>query len=252
MEAAARIGWITRGVLYVLVAVLVARIPSTGGGKPADKKGAFATLAESPFGGWLLGAVAAGMLGFAAWRLLSAIRGADEKATKRLSWVGSAVVYIGMFVLAVGVLRGSGDGGNRERVLTARLLELQGGQVIVGVVGIAILAVAANHLRKAIKERFLQYVDEGDVPASLDSTVRVVGVLGCLGRALVWSLVGWFVVQAAVQHDPNEPIGLDESLRRMAAESYGPTVLWCAFAGLIAFGVLCFATAAWPDPEPDG
>ena len=252
METAARLGWITRGVLYALVAALVARIPTGGADKEADKKGAFAVLVESPFGGWLLGAVAVGLLGFAAWRLLSAVRGADEKPTKRLSWVGSAVVYLGLFALAVGVLRGDGGGGNREKALTARLLELPGGPVVVGAIGVAIFVIAANHLRKAVKERFLQYVDEGDVPDALHGPVRAVGVLGCLGRALVWSLVGWFVVQAAVQHDPNEPIGLDESLRRMAGESYGPTVLWLAFAGLLAFAALCAATALWPDPEPDG
>lgn len=252
METAARIGWLTRGVLYALVAVLVARIPSTGSQESADKKGAFATLAESPFGGWLLGAVTLGMIGFAGWRLVSAIRGSDEKPAKRLSWLGSAVVYVGLTVLAVGVLRGGDSGGNTEKELTARLLELPGGPVLVGAIAVAVLAIGANQLRKAVKEKFLQYIDEGAIPAGLRGAVRAVGVLGCLGRALVWSLVGWFLLQAAVQHDPNEPVGLDESLRRIAGESWGPTLLWVACFGLVAYAALCFATAAWVDPEPDG
>jgi hypothetical protein len=250
MEVAARIGWLARGVLYVLVAVLVARIPSTGGERSADKQGAFSTIADSPFGGWLLGAVIVGMFGFAAWRIWTAARGDDEKPAKRLSWLGSAVVYVVLAVTAIGVLRGDSGGGNDEKAITARVLELPGGPVLVGAVAVAIFAVAVNHLRKAVKEKFLAYIDEGAVPEHLHGPVRFIGVAGELGRALVWFLVGWFLLRAAVRHDPNEPIGLDESLRRLAGESWGPAVLWVACAGLLAYGVLCFATAAWTDPEP--
>jgi hypothetical protein len=252
MEVAARMGWVARGVLYALVAMLVVGIPSAGGGdRSADKKGAFEALATKPYGSWLLAAVIVGMLGFAAWRAWSAVRGTEEKATRRLSWVGSAVVYVGLATLAIGVLRSGDSGGNQEKAITARILEWPAGPVIVGAVALAILATAANHLRKGIKKRFLRDIDEGDVPDSALPAVRTAGVLGLFGRALVWGLVGWFLLRVAVQHDPSEPVGLDESLRRLAEESWGTTVLWAAVAGLFAYAVLCGATAMWPDPEPD-
>jgi hypothetical protein len=251
METAARIGWLARGVLYVLVATLVARIPSVGGERSADKQGAFATLAASPFGGWLLGAVVVGMLGFAAWRAWSAIRGSEVKTTRRLAWAGSSLVYLGLAGLALGILLRGDDGSNEEKALTARALELPGGTVLVGGVAVAVLATGVNHLRKAAKQRFLRDIDEDAIPARVLRPVRVIGVLGQIGRAFVWGLVGWFLLRAAVQHDPSEPIGLDEALRNLADESWGPALLRIASACLLAYAVLCFAIATWPDPEPD-
>ena len=64
-------------------------------------------------------------------------------------------------------------------------------------------------------------------------------------------VVGWFLVRAAVKHDPNEPIGLDQSLRALADQSLGVVLIWIAVAGLAAYGLLCLATSAWLDPNPD-
>ena len=72
-----------------------------------------------------------------------------------------------------------------------------------------------------------------------------------LGRSLVWALVGWFVLRAATQHDPSEPVGFDASLRELAAEPWGEWVLLAAFLGFAAYGLLCLTTARWFDP-PDG
>jgi hypothetical protein len=254
MEVAARIGWLARGALYLLLAVLAARIPDTANGERVDKQGAFAELAGSPFGGWLLGAVAVGLVGFAAFRLWAAARGTDEKPNRRLGWVGSAVVYAVLAVLAFGVLRGAGDsggGGSDEKALTTRILTWPGGQLIVGAVALVVLGVAANYVRKGIKERFLRDIDEGAVPDRLHEPVRVLGVVGWLGRALVWALVGFFLLRAAIQHDPNEPVGLDESLHALMGQGWGVALLWLAVAGMLSFALLCAATAAWPDPEPD-
>lgn len=249
METAARIGWLARGVLYVLVAAIVSRVPSTGTDEEADKEGAFVTLAQSPFGGWLLGAVVVGLVGFSAWRAWSAIRGTEEKATRRVAWAASAAVYAVLAVLAVGVLRGSSRSGGEEKTLTATVLSWSTGQWIVGAVGLVVLAVAANHLRKGVQERFLREIDDGAVPRRAMPVVRAIGVAGLLGRALVWSLVGWFLMRAAVQRDPNEPVGLDEALRRVAGEAWGPALLVVSSIALLAYGLLCLVTARWPDAD---
>jgi hypothetical protein len=252
MEVAGRIGWTARGLLYLLVALLVARLPSTGGHqKEADQKGAFATLVGTPFGGWLLATVAVGLLAFAAWRAWAAVRGTDEKPARRLGWAASAVAYANLFALAIGVLRDRGsDGGSDKQAMTARVLSWPGGPVIVGIAGLVIVGIALNYLRKGVEERFLHDIDEGAVPDRLHLVVRVVGVAGWLGRSLVWALAGWFILQAAWSHDANEPVGLDQSLRTIAGESWGTSLLWVAAAGLASYGLVCLATAAWLDP-PD-
>lgn len=251
MENVGRFGWAARGVLYILVAVLVARLPSTGGHqKEANQDGAFATLASSGSGRVLLVLIAAGLGVFAIWRAWSAIRATDEKTARRLGWSVSAVAYAHLFFLAVGVLRGHSKSGNKQG-LTAKVLGWPGGPVLVGIVGLVLLGVAANYVRKGVQERFRHDIDEHAVPDHVLPAVKVIGVAGWLGRSLVLGLAAWFVLQAAWLRDPNKPAGLDASLRTIAGASWGTALLWIAAGGLAAFGLLSLATSAWFDP-PDG
>jgi hypothetical protein len=252
VEVTARIGWAARGVLYAIVAILVDQVATSGGGKGrADQQGAFATLADRPFGKALLICVAGGLLAFAVFRAWAAVRGGDEKTNRRLGWGISAVVYAYLAATAIGVLRSGAKSSGEKQALTARVLDWPAGPVIVGIAGLVVVGVAANYLRKGIKERFLHDVDEDAVPDRFLPAVRAVGIAGWLGRSLAWTLVGFFVLRAAWQHDPNEPVGLDQTLHRLAGEPWGPLVLWVACAGLAAYALLCLATAAWPDQDPD-
>jgi hypothetical protein len=255
VEETARAGWAARGLLYLMVALLMSQIRG-GGGREADRSGAIEAVAKAPYGGWLLAATAAGLGAFAVFRVWAAIKGDEEKPLRRVGWVGSAIVYSYLAVVAIGVLLseddGSGGGGGGEgQALTARVLGWPLGPWLVGAAGLVAFGVAANYVRKAVKERFRHDIDEAKVPSGLWPGVRALGVAGWCGRALVWSLVGFFLVRAAVQHDPNEPVGFDASLRAMAGEPWGPAVLWIASAGFVAYGLLCLATAAWIDEEPD-
>jgi hypothetical protein len=53
------------------------------------------------------------------------------------------------------------------------------------------------------------------------------------------------VVAAAVTFDPAKARGLDAALRTLAGQPYGPYLLGLAGAGLICFGVYCFADARY-------
>ena len=255
MEETARVGWAARGLLYLLVAGLMSQIRA-GSDEKADRTGAIEAVADAPFGGWLLAAIALGLGMFASYRVWAAVRGEEEKPLRRAGWVGSALVYGYLAALALGVLLSGDDGGGgasagQGQSLTARVLGWPLGPWLVGAAGLVCFGIAANFVRKAVKERFRHDIDDAAVPGGLMPAVRVLGVAGWLGRALVWALVGFFLVRAAVQHDPSEPVGFDASLRALAGEPYGPALLWLAFGGFLAYGLLCLATATWIDEQPD-
>jgi hypothetical protein len=63
-----------------------------------------------------------------------------------------------------------------------------------------------------------------------------VGVFGHLARAVVFVLIGYFLVWAAIDYNPDEAIGLDGALAKLGDSSYGPVLL-----GVVAFGLLGFA-----------
>ena len=58
-----------------------------------------------------------------------------------------------------------------------------------------------------------------------------VGVVGHLARAVVFTLIGVFVIRAALQYDPKEAIGLDGALQKLARADYGPYLLGLTAAG---------------------
>jgi hypothetical protein len=73
------------------------------------------------------------------------------------------------------------------------------------------------------------------------------GVVGHVARAIVFGLIGIFVIRAALEYDPKEAIGLDGALRKLAQAEYGPWLLGVTAAGLVAYGVYCLVDARYRD-----
>jgi hypothetical protein len=71
------------------------------------------------------------------------------------------------------------------------------------------------------------------------------GVVGYLARAVVFALVGAFLIRAAIQYDPKEAIGIDGALQKLAGQTPGPLLLGVVAAGLIAYGLFYFVRAAY-------
>lgn len=57
------------------------------------------------------------------------------------------------------------------------------------------------------------------------------GARGC------FVIIGFFLLQAARQSDPNEVRGLDGALQSLAQQPYGPWLLGIVALGLLAYGI---------------
>jgi hypothetical protein len=53
---------------------------------------------------------------------------------------------------------------------------------------------------------------------------------------VVFGLIGWFVIKAAIDYNPDEALALDGALAKLAQAPYGPVVLGIVAVGLIGFG----------------
>ena len=100
----ARLGWVAKGVVYMLVGVLAVPIAidglrgerGGGGQDEASQTGAVAKIAETSFGSLALWIIAIGLALYVVWRLISILLPAENSATVWLTRVGylvSAVVY---------------------------------------------------------------------------------------------------------------------------------------------------------------
>src|SRR2546421_9894634 len=69
----ARLGYAVKGVVYLIIGGLAAKLAIGQGGATTDQRGALQTIYEQPFGKFLLAVVAIGLLGFALWTFIQAI-----------------------------------------------------------------------------------------------------------------------------------------------------------------------------------
>ena len=117
-ETAGRVGLVTRGVLYLIAAVLTVRVatrqyPSAAEEGPG-KDGALRAVAEQPFGRLLVAVLMVGLGGYALWRFAAAVtyRGdADDPATKvwakRVGHTGRGLIYLVGIATAASLLGAS-------------------------------------------------------------------------------------------------------------------------------------------------
>lgn len=65
VERLGTFGWLAKGILYLVMAVLALQVAlGTRGGESADQQGALQELADRPFGAVLLAVMAAGLAGY--------------------------------------------------------------------------------------------------------------------------------------------------------------------------------------------
>ena len=248
-HAAALWGLAARGVLYLVLALIAFEIAVDRTGRQADARGALHELASHSFGRGVLWLLVIGFAGFAVWHLLRAFapnRSERGSGWERLADVGRAVVYGVLCAVAVGFVTssfGSRSSDQTDKTWTARVLGWPSGPVIVGAVGIAVIAAGLFLLWRAVSG------DRQDEPAVLEAApseppvVHTLGIAGNIARGAVVTVVGVFLFVAALQHDPNETTGLDGALRRLIAHVYGPFLVILVAVGFAAFGVYSLAGA---------
>jgi succinate dehydrogenase/fumarate reductase cytochrome b subunit len=249
----ARWGLAARGVMYALVGVLAFRVALLGRGQAPDRQSALKTVADEPFGEVLLVAIAIGLAGYALWQLARTLLGGnleggdeDENVFKRVSYFARGVFYGALFVSTVLILVGSGGGsGQKEDKATAYVLDLPAGRWLVAGVGLGFVGAGLFNFYRGITRKFREKLKLIELSEAEDKAYSAIGAAGFVARGVVFSLVGVFLVRAAYQYDPQEAIGLDGALSKLAHASYGPYLLGLTAAGLFAFGLYSFVEARY-------
>lgn len=255
LETLARYGFAAKGVLYALVGILAGRLATGGGGSTeASKRGALDLVARQPFGQVLLGLLAAGLAGYALYRLVLVWTGPDHDtsmpdALARTSYLIRGVLYGGLAVVAVQQLLGgggsSGGGGGQDAgaSLTARVLEWSFGVPLVVAAGVIVIVVGLRQLWRAVTTDWDDKLHRYRMSETARRWTTRLGIAGFTGRGIVYGLIGWFLVQAALDYDPSKGAGLDRALHEVAQASYGPYVLWAVAVMLVAYGAFSLAMA---------
>ncbi len=255
-EPLGRVGIAARGVLYLILGILA--IQFARGQTSSDEvsqTGAFAKLAEQPFGKFLLVALIVGLVALSLWRFIQAAVGdpvEGDEAKDRLEFLGKGIVYAVLVVTAVKVAMDSWDGattsqesGNQDpQQASSFLFDLPAGRLLVGLLGVVLIGIALYQLYKyALKAEFMERLSPP--PGRSSKGIEAIGRAGYAARGVVFAISGIFFIVAAVQYDPNESKGISGALQTLADESWGRIVLWATAVGLVLFGLYCFAESRY-------
>jgi hypothetical protein len=247
----ARAGLIARGVVYGVVGVLALKLALGSGGEATSQQGALKTIAHEPLGKVLLIVLTVGLAGYAIWRVARAAvgHGAQEQdsASDRVASLASGVAYAALCFAAVEILIGSGSSGGSSstRKATAGVLGWPGGTLLVGIAGAILIGVALYQGYKALSRDFLDSSTTAEMTRAVKRGYTAVGVFGHLARMVVFGLIGFGLIKAAIGYNPHNAIGLDGALNQLAHDSYGSLLLGVVAAGLIGFALYSIADARY-------
>lgn len=252
-----RVGWLAKGVVYIVAGVLSLLIAAKASGwsraasapnAEASPTGALKTVAHATGGPLLLIVLAIGMVLYAIWRIVSAVMpgGTDTKAMlQRLGYVVSAVIYTTFAVTAIALAKSTTtppNGNSKVTSLSGRIMAHTGGRVLIGVVGGIVIAAGLYRIVKGAKQDVNDELDLGGLSPQRRAWTERLGAIGEIGRGIGIGLIGFFLVRSAITYDPNQATGLDGALRRLATERYGLVVVVAVGAGFVAYGVFCATT----------
>lgn len=231
-----RVGFLGRGLLYILIAWLV-----LGTGRTEDLTGALAYLNEGS-GRLLLLGIGAGMLAYGLWRLADAalnIEGHEPGAKGlggRLAAAGSGLIYSALAWQSFRLIDGAGmsaSDGAEQGARTA--LALPGGPMLLVAAGTILVGAGLYQLVKVYQCSFCDHLDPA---VGRQPWVRWMGRGGYAARGIIFIVSGFFITSAGIEARASEAGGMEDALRWLDS----PVDLAVA-AGLLLFGLFSLVEA---------
>ena len=253
LELLERLGYVVRGALYAVMGLLALKLVlSVAGGATTDLTGSLVVLVSNSYGKLVLIVVAVGLTAYSVWGFTRAIfdplhRGSDASGyMARLGFVSSALSYAAIVFFSLQLLAGSGATTNdaTHKTIASVLTHPAGGPLTI-LIGLVVIGVALGQFLESYKATFAGDLKGTEMsPQARDIAVKL-GRFGMFARGVIFLIIGWFVVQAGIHHDPAQTQGFSGAFVFLLAQPYGRILLGVVALGFVALGLHSFACARW-------
>lgn len=246
----AKFGFYTKGFLFIVIGVLALMVAfGQKGGELADPTGALTTIAQFRFGKILLIIFIVGAVAHGIWNIL---RGAADVDNAGKKWQGIAkriiAVSVGVFYLFLAVTawiivttaQVSVHNGMVQKTITGLILALPFGVVLVSIIGLSMVGAGFSEAYRGVTGKYQEDFNLREIEGGRQKIITILGALSFTARAVIFSLIGYFFITAAINSDPNDAMGVDGALLTLSHTYYGKAFLFIAAVGLIANGVMAF------------
>jgi len=222
------------------------------GGQTTDLSGSLVFLVANPFGKLVLIAFAVGLTAYSLWGFVRAVydplhRGSDASGyAARLGFVTSAVSYAAIVIFALQVLGGSGaaSGDSTQKTVASVLSHPAGGWLTI-LIGLVAAGIGVGQWVEAYRATFKADLKGAEMSASERDLAIGLGRFGMAARGVSFLIIGWFVIQAGIHHDPAQAQGFGGAFQFLLHQPFGRLVLGVVALGFVALGLHSFACARW-------
>lgn len=251
LQRVARAGYIAKGIVYVLLGAMafMAAFGWSSSGKEASQSGVFEIIRGAPAGGVLLAVLALGLVCYAAWRMIQTFapqQNGEHKKGKRAAYFFSGLAYTAVAVAAAKMaLWNESSGGNSQQTLAASLLQRPFGQWLTGLAAALFAGIGIYQIYYGWAEKYRKHVSNGQLHSQHASLLLRFGKVGYIARGIVWLLIAYLLLQAALHAKASEAGGTADAFSFLESFPAGSYLLGAVGLGLVAYGIFNFIRARY-------
>jgi hypothetical protein len=249
VRALARLGYLAKGVLYGVVAVLALELAIGRGGAAVGPGQSVVVLGELPLGGLWLVLLSVGLFGLAVWRFVQALGDVEDRGTEAKAWLIraglglSGCVYVGLLYAALRWLLTDHHPKRTPTSVewTAKVMQSGWGRALVIAVGVVVAIYGIRAVVRAVNGSSHKRM----MAEAHQRWVRTVCRFGVAARGVVFIGIGALVCEAAIGFDPDKAAGVGAALGTLARQPYGSVLIGIAGLGLLAYAFHSFVEARY-------
>ncbi len=137
----------------------------------------------------------------------------------------------------------SGSGGSGKKT---SLLASDFGLIALGIVGVILIGIGIYQFTKVNKDKFEKHFSSKALSEEKRrKTIYNSAYLGLASRGVIFLIIGFFAVKAAVSSDPDKIKTTTDVFSFLEDSSYGSWLLGIVAAGLIAYAIYTFMLAKY-------
>lgn len=265
----ARVGYVSKGVVYIVMGLLAARAAIRVSGDVASFRGAMLRIVDKPFGHTMLGVLMIGFAGYASWQVLSALLDAEDSGTgrkaitSRVEQLATGLAYAALAKAAGHVLRHDASRPDEiEYHWAAVVANVPAGHLLLFLAGSCVVGYGCYQVWRARSERsLLKKVLLPPLRPAARQAIVAMGRFGLASRGLVFGVLGWLIAVAGLREETSIASNLADALRVLGQGAAGRWLLAVVAVGLVAHGGYQFVNAryrrlrerrTWPFPRRRG
>jgi hypothetical protein len=248
VPALARAGYVAKGVTYILLASMVWRAADTGH-RAGNTRRALGEIDDGSFHSVaLLLAIAAGLGGYALWKLYIAVfNPVRDGVMKRLAALFIAAINAGLAAQAFLLVMSSRNVNGRDQAMhwSAIVMGFPLGITAIGITGVCIAGYGLRQAYRGVKADLDDQLSLHKLKLRTRWWAALVARIGVVARGFVFTLIGIFLTRAALRANPADAKDFGDSIQQLRGHPFGHLTMLFTAAGLFSYAMYEFLRARY-------